>query len=150
MKPLPTVPASSDARAPAGGSFVSATIDHVDAEGVVHIALAPEVVVPARVATASAPVASLQPGVGVLVLIEPDRELPPVVVSTIVERVGGPATLELTAGVIDIAAGTALTLRCGEASIELRADGTIVLHGERIDSNAEGIHRIKGAQVRIN
>lgn len=144
------VPASPDVRAPAGGTFVSASVDHVDADGVLYIALAPGVVVPARVAIATAPIAALSPGVAVLVLVEPDRELPPVVVSTIAERVVSSASPEPIAPVVDIAAGTSLTLRCGDASIELHADGTIVLHGERIDSTAEGIHRIKGAQVRIN
>jgi hypothetical protein len=54
-----------------------------------------------------------------------------------------PKTLELEAR-------DRLVLRCGEASVELWADGRIVIHGGYVETYAEGTNRIKGAQVRIN
>jgi hypothetical protein len=41
-------------------------------------------------------------------------------------------------------------LRCGEASIRLTRDGRVVVRGKAILSDAQGMHRIRGAAVRIN
>jgi uncharacterized protein (DUF2345 family) len=43
-----------------------------------------------------------------------------------------------------------LVLECGGATIEIRSDGRIVVHGDRILSRARGTHRIKGGTVAIN
>jgi uncharacterized protein involved in type VI secretion and phage assembly len=43
-----------------------------------------------------------------------------------------------------------LVLRCGEASVTLRADGRIVIKGMEIVSRARGTHKVKGASVLIN
>lgn len=51
---------------------------------------------------------------------------------------------------IQLEATERLSLRCGEASVDLTADGWVELRGEEIDSHAEGVQRIRGAQVRIN
>jgi hypothetical protein len=50
----------------------------------------------------------------------------------------------------EITAGERLTLRCGEASLALAADGTITLRGVRVTSYADEVNRIHGGQVRIN
>ncbi len=44
----------------------------------------------------------------------------------------------------------AVLIRCGKASIELMADGRILIRGARLVSRAEGLNAIKGASVRIN
>jgi hypothetical protein len=41
-------------------------------------------------------------------------------------------------------------LRCGEASIRLTRDGRVVVRGKAILSDAQEMHRIRGAAVRIN
>jgi hypothetical protein len=47
-------------------------------------------------------------------------------------------------------AAESVTLRCGEASITLTADGQILLRGAYISSHSTGTQRIKGAAVKIN
>ncbi|MFO0637061.1 MAG: hypothetical protein U0168_29875 [Nannocystaceae bacterium] len=143
MRVLPTVPGSLP---PGGVSLATATVDRVDEDGTVHVAFAGGATSPARVAVPlGAAVPALPAGTAVVVLLEPGRDEPPVIVSAILAKVpvAPPQRVEL-------AASQTLALRCGEASVELHADGRIELHGERIDAEAEGIHRIKGAQVRIN
>jgi hypothetical protein len=52
--------------------------------------------------------------------------------------------------VIEIAADEKLTLQCGESSIVLSGDGSVIVRGTRIVSRSKGINRIKGAAVQIN
>ncbi len=41
-------------------------------------------------------------------------------------------------------------IECGKAKIQLRADGTVTVLGERILSRSKGVNRIKGGAVQIN
>ena len=43
-----------------------------------------------------------------------------------------------------------VTLQCGKASLTLRRDGTVVLRGLNVMSEADEVHRIRGRKVRIN
>jgi hypothetical protein len=43
-----------------------------------------------------------------------------------------------------------VVLRCGEASIRLRRDGRVEIHGTRVETEALGTNRVKGAVVEIN
>ena len=43
-----------------------------------------------------------------------------------------------------------VVLKCGEASITLRRDGKIMVHGAYVESRARGVNRIKGGAVKIN
>jgi hypothetical protein len=43
-----------------------------------------------------------------------------------------------------------LTLRCGEASLTLRADGRVLLRGEDVVSHAKRVNRIRGGSVAVN
>lgn len=43
-----------------------------------------------------------------------------------------------------------VTLKCGEASLTLTADGKILLRGKYISSRASGMQTIKGGSVQIN
>lgn len=63
---------------------------------------------------------------------------------------GPGAQQEVAPAHLEFEARESIVLRCGEASIELRRDGAIVIRGGYIETEAEGIQRIKGAQVRIN
>lgn len=43
-----------------------------------------------------------------------------------------------------------LTLRCGKSSITLYPNGKIVLRGEYILSDAEGVNRLTGGRIELN
>ena len=43
-----------------------------------------------------------------------------------------------------------VVLRCGEASITLRADGQVIVKGTRVMSRASEANKIRGATVQIN
>jgi uncharacterized protein (DUF2345 family) len=43
-----------------------------------------------------------------------------------------------------------LTLRCGKSSITLYPNGKIVLRGEYILSDAEGVNRLAGGRIELN
>lgn len=143
MNVLPLHTAHARAQASEAGQLASARIESVDDEGVVRITVGDGPAVVARIASGpELPLPALVPGAEVLVLVEPEQA--PVIVSAILARL--PAAPQ----VLELQAQQQLILRCGDASISIAADGTIEIRGERIDSEAEGIQRIKGAQVRIN
>ncbi|HET8707770.1 MAG TPA: hypothetical protein VFM46_15815, partial [Pseudomonadales bacterium] len=43
-----------------------------------------------------------------------------------------------------------LILKCGKASIRLTKEGKILLRGEYISSQSNGMNRLKGGSVQIN
>jgi hypothetical protein len=43
-----------------------------------------------------------------------------------------------------------IVLACGKASITLRRNGRVVVRGTHVETNSEGMNRIKGGQVAIN
>ena len=49
-----------------------------------------------------------------------------------------------------VEAADELVLRCGQASLTLRADGKVVVRGTHILSHATGPHRLKGGSFSIN
>ena len=49
-----------------------------------------------------------------------------------------------------IEAGRSLVLKCGEASIDLRADGKVMIRGEDVLIRAKGTQRIRAGTVSIN
>lgn len=51
---------------------------------------------------------------------------------------------------VTIEAGESLTLKCGEASVELRSDGRTMIKGEDVLLRAKGTQRIRAATVAIN
>jgi hypothetical protein len=59
-----------------------------------------------------------------------------------------PVALTVRSFVVE--AGQEIVLRCGQGSITLCADGTVVVRGTRLLSRASGTNRIRGAAVRIN
>ncbi len=132
----------SDAPSVGLGQLASATVRGIDARGIPSVVIGDGEETPATVAES---VLSLETGDRVLLLLEPTSDRPPTIVSRILERV------ERDSGdrrVIE--AERSLMLRCGDASIELHADGRVEIYGTHVESYAEGIHRIKGAKVRIN
>lgn len=71
-----------------------------------------------------------------------DRLLPPLSLMHAVVRLDG-RRLQLTAS-------DEISLRCGRASITLRADGTIVIKGGEVATRASGRNRVTGSTVAIN
>lgn len=52
--------------------------------------------------------------------------------------------------IVTIEATESLTLKCGEATIDLRADGQVMIRGEDVLLRAKGTQRIRAAKVAIN
>ena len=88
---------------------------------------------------------TLAPGDQVLVL-PPDAATGMGVVLGRVGRYEAPA---LQAS-ITIEATETLSLKCGEASIDLRADGKVMVRGEDVLLRAKGTQRIRAGTVSIN
>lgn len=59
-------------------------------------------------------------------------------------------TLKISATRLELNGLDTLTLRCGEASIQLNLNGELSCQADRILSAAVGTHRIEGASVEIN
>lgn len=51
---------------------------------------------------------------------------------------------------IVIEAGKELTLKCGEGTVAMRADGKVLIEGKDVVSHARRTQRIKGGSVAIN
>ena len=51
---------------------------------------------------------------------------------------------------VTIAGDEEVVISCGKASITLTRDGNVVVKGARVETDADGVNRIKGASVRIN
>ena len=64
-------------------------------------------------------------------------------------RAGSPSPDEPPAELV-LEARSTLTLRVGDGSIEIRADGKILIKGSDLVSHATRVNRIKGGAVAIN
>lgn len=51
---------------------------------------------------------------------------------------------------VEIIADSKLVLRCGEGSLTIGPDGTVIVKGARVLSRAKGVNKIKGGAVQIN
>lgn len=51
---------------------------------------------------------------------------------------------------VSLESDTQITLRCGKASISLKADGTVAIRGTNVASRASHTNRIRGGNVQIN
>ena len=51
---------------------------------------------------------------------------------------------------VEIEGRDEIVFRCGEASITLRRNGRVVIHGVEVETRAKGVNRIKGGSVAIN
>ncbi len=122
-----------------------ATIERIDADGTVFVSMAGTISA-ARIALPLGSTAvSLHPGDAVIVLVDPVSTASPVVVSTVADR--APQALPPR---LELAARDRVVLRCGDATLELCEDGRVEIRGVTVLSHAEGVQRIRGAQVRIN
>ncbi|MEZ4217974.1 MAG: DUF6484 domain-containing protein [Myxococcota bacterium] len=111
----------------------------------------------ARVAArATIAVAAGDVGRDAVVAFEDGDRARPIVTGLLVAPAGDAASCAPTARAaspprrVEIEAADELVLRCGAASVELRADGRIVILGGYVVSRATGAHRIQGGSVQIN
>lgn len=86
----------------------------------------------------------LAPGDMVLVLIGEDGKTPHVVMGRV-----GPYGSSRNAH-LRVEAAQSMTLACGESSIDLRADGKVVIRGDDVLVHAKGSQRIRAGTVSIN
>ena len=63
---------------------------------------------------------------------------------------GADLVTELVNGQLLFDAPKGLLLRTGDAQIELRPDGTLLLDGREIHAIADGINRLLGARIELN
>lgn len=87
---------------------------------------------------------SWQPGERVLMALTGEGERP-VVVGRIVPRPAPAVPSNVT-----IEATDTLTLKCGDASVDLRADGKVMVRGDDVLLRAKGTQRIRAGHVAIN
>lgn len=97
-------------------------------------------------ATSAAPPPEFSEGDLVLLLPLPGAERP-----VVLGRIGPlPAPGEALVQNLVIAAAETLTLRCGESSVDLRADGKLMVRGDDVLVRAKGTQRIRAGTVAIN
>ena len=84
--------------------------------------------------------------VGDAVLVMPESAGAPAVVLGRIGRYRVP----VTEAHVTLEATESLTLKCGEASVDLRADGKVMVRGEDVLLRAKGTQRIRAGTVSIN
>ncbi len=152
---------------------VVGTLVGVNPEGqmLVHFPGAPDAEVVARIATHDPAFASeigALRGQSVLLAFEANERTLPLIIGIVRDTLQSPAAVKPDAspGPPTIGApGEPLTLngrrlvfngqeeivfRCGQGSITIRADGSIVVKGTRLLSRASEVNKIRGASVQIN
>ncbi|NVJ22462.1 hypothetical protein HUW62_14670 [Myxococcus sp. AM011] len=60
-----------------------------------------------------------------------------------------PATADPTSPVHVIKGGDELVFQCGKASITLRRNGKIIIKGTYVETQSEGVNRIKGGSIQL-
>jgi hypothetical protein len=157
---------------PAAGPVIAA-LEGVDESGSVFVAIAGSGVIPARVSSHLDPAEVRQAAArraGALVLVDAAHQRP-VLIGLIEERLrpvpvplptrlaeperGDPKIATDAMAIVDgrrvvMTGRDEIVLSCGKASITLKSDGKVVVKGTRVETDAEGVNRIKGASVRIN
>lgn len=88
---------------------------------------------------------ALAPGDSVMVTLPDGVEGLGVVLGRVSRYRGPQAPEHLVVG-----AGKSLTLQCGQSSIDLRADGKVMIRGEDVLVRAKGTKRIRAGSVSIN
>ena len=109
--------------------------------------------VPARVALGTHAAEGLLDGKPVLLLLENGDPTLPVIVGLVSDTLPGPAagtSVEIDGQRLSFEGREEIELRCGLASITLRADGQLVMKGTRLMSRASETNKIRGGTVLIN
>lgn len=145
--PMPAAPEVSHAD-PRPIGPVAARLVGIDPDGTLRVALTDGRSLECDVLTGSVG-ATLAVGAEVLVMPVAGRERAVVVgcIGRYQPATAEPAALHATT---TLQATETLTLRCGEASIDLRADGKVMIRGEDVLVRAKRTQRIRAGTVSIN
>lgn len=86
----------------------------------------------------------------VLGFVEGDPGRPVVLGLVEQEFARGPAEARVDGQRVVLEGKELVELRCGEATITLRANGKVTIRGAYVETRASGTNRIKGGSVQIN
>jgi hypothetical protein len=86
----------------------------------------------------------------VIVFLDGDAARPAIVGVTKARARRPWSSLQLDGETLTLEATRELVLRCGRATLKLRADGRVELRGVRVTSRASQTNAIKGGTVRLN
>jgi hypothetical protein len=86
----------------------------------------------------------------VMLFLEGGDLLRPVVMGLVHDQLPVQDTLVLDMERIVLQGHTEVQLRCGQASVTMRADGKLVVKGTELVSKASATNKIRGASVQIN
>ncbi len=91
-------------------------------------------------------------GQSVLILLERGDPSLPIIVGRVADAlpVVAQQAVDVQASTVNLQGQEELVLRCGEASIVLRANGEVLVKGTRVLSRALESNKIRGATVLIN
>lgn len=85
-----------------------------------------------------------------MLLLEDGDPLKPVLVGLVYDQLPVPGTLVLDMERIVLQGHREVQLRCGQASVTMRADGKLVVKGTELVSQASATNKIRGATVQLN
>ncbi|MDF0673893.1 MAG: DUF6484 domain-containing protein [Nitrospira sp.] len=68
----------------------------------------------------------------------------------ILSRNGTPDNVQIDGETLTLTAHKEIVIRCGKASIQLLADGSVRIRGTEVLNRASGTNRIRGGNVQIN
>lgn len=88
-------------------------------------------------------------GQSVLLMLERGDAALPVIVGRVGDILPQPS-VDMSADELNFEGREQVVLRCGEASITLKADGQVLIKGSRLLSRASESNKIRGATVLIN
>lgn len=154
ISPLHALAASSDIR-------VGRIVDVQDGRPFVEFAGTTPGPIPARVAVTGYVADEMHLGYPVLLVLENGDPSRPIIIGLISDVLPGspseatvannPAeTFELNGKRLSFEGREEVVLRCGQASITLRADGQVIVKGTRLMSRASETNKVRGATVLIN
>lgn len=89
-------------------------------------------------------------GKDVLILCAPTKNGEDIVIGCFVEATPPPNSVEIDGQHIELEGRRSISMRCGKANIELRADGRIMLNGENITTKAKQANRLLGGTIYLN
>ena len=85
-----------------------------------------------------------------MLFLEDGDPLRPVLMGLVHAELPGTGTLVLEMDRILLQGHSEVQLRCGQASVTMRADGKVVIKGSELVSRASATNKIRGATVQIN